>query len=368
MADDHLLRLGEGARLTTGTSGNDLFRFYQTVKRATPHVLRHVGVAGVASFLGKRNSNLTPDMPYKMRTKRPKSGYRRRSKAAFKRRAAKRRTRRRFMKRRRAPFSSKGFVLYDKEKFTLDNATPLEGYTASSSFWNGHTVPFWEVTGPGMGFPYSMGSITTGTRFFYFRFRTNLNTLNTASGMSEHFNRYKVNWLEYTFNLPGQDLETDTNTHFPVKMYVNYSDKYRVSFDANTNQGLTTSVGSGNTYITEMMERPGWKEIDIAQMKKIVIRFKPTTGIQWEEKASGADQDRYQIRTQPKRGFSIADSGRNADLLGPTVVFRGRTPAIAATEYQTAASIISSTPLLKYATVTCTAKLSFWDRNQNADD
>lgn len=311
-----------------------------------------------------RNSNSGTSMPRNARVSRG----RRIPRKPYKSRRSRKHRRKRLVSRKpkKAPFSSKGFVIYDKEKYQLSSNPPLEGHSTAETFWKKHAAPWIsDTTAGGTPAPYGLGD-PTGTRYCYSRFRVYLDSFNTVAGISKNFNKYHVDWVKIVFRFPDQAASA-TNTQYPTKMFVNYGDMYRCSWDADNNIGSDNPVPATTPALTQMMERPGWKEFNIKRMNKLTIKFKPTMVEDYEEfNKNGIGRDQMGVKKQ-RKWMEIGDSGRLTTLLGPTIVFRGVTGATAVGASQ-GQIIIDYDSYLAYTTAEVTAKIAFKDRNQQADD
>lgn len=317
--------------------------------------------------LKKRKTDfIGPLMPRNSRvTNRKRTTAKRRT---FKRRKTfkKRYNKKRSYRKKFRPFSTKGFKLVDLEKYGLElgGSAPI-GHSSAETFENKFVRPYltWEDTnGEGSWTVYYETPTPGSTQAQHFggRLSCKLDGLTTTSGIIEHFEKFKIKWVQITFKFPDQAAAT-TNSQWPSKLFVNYSDMWRPGWDGQYGYSLDAS-GS----ITEMLERPGWKEFDIKRRNQITIKFKPTirkiveAGI--TENASNTVDGSKMVKAPWIHWYS----GQNIVHWGPTIIFQA--PGIASGAPATVTDVMGVGTFFSYTTVEVKACISMKDRNQEADD
>jgi hypothetical protein len=270
---------------------------------------------------------------------------------------------RRYAKKKRSVFSSKGFTLYDKQFYTIDDGTTritMPGYEDGDTFSQHFCSGYLSTTNGSMNY---VANSSGDKQHLYFRTRFSMDHFNSTTGIRGMFMKYKFNWVKMVFNFPDQQADT-TNTEFPACMYINYGDMYRFGVDNNTTLG--TALPSGTDAVRDFFERPGWKQIFIKRKNSVTVKFKPT---EWKKRlvvnATGSAVQRDLMRPtvwHDMTNTSLADEG---GLVGPTIAFRFPNTV---TNSATQEAIWDGANFMRYVTCIVTASISFKDRNKFADN
>ena len=185
------------------------FRVAKTATRLAPQF-----VAGAASL--KRAFNRWRNTPApvnnRLAHKRIKTNtkkmprYSRKSTTTRKRKRTYRKRKSRYTKKKRSGFSSLGFTLHDKQKYTLDvGTTPITvpGFTGGSTFAQqfgafieeAKASRYWTVLG---------STANTNAMYIYGRMLSYTDDFVSTSGIMEHFQKTKLARLVHKWKFPDQ--------------------------------------------------------------------------------------------------------------------------------------------------------------------
>jgi len=366
-----------GAATAATYAGKNLIsRYYPTRsgKRKESEDNRESGFRG-PSKQSKASSSSTPSGESSKMPRTARAGrrlFRRGTKYRKSRTGKKKRNYRKPGKRRtKKPFSTKGFRLIDRQYYSIDFITPA-GTSASglanatqfsTNFFKQHLNTTSNTAGP---YPITDGGTTSSLG--YARLICNVGAFATTSGIMEHFNQYKVNWIKHTFLFPDQEADT-TNDKYPLRVGVNYGDTYRISWHAKSNIGNTEAETNSRNFI----ERPGWKWFQVKRMNKLVIKYRPNQIVIKEQKVGGVEND---ANMSKKHSWcNCTQTGLLQDLIGPTIGFQFGAVASNGAGTPSSAQIatwnvtqFTATKFLAYTKVKTEASVSFRDPNCEAND
>lgn len=346
------------------------------------HLARKVGERILSNNGTDKQSNMPRNVVRTKRKARSSKVYKtRRRRMSTKKR---RRTVRRGKK--RAAFSTKGFRIIDREVYSMDTTATVQGDSSFYTWYEKHGKHLIDGRREFAGihtYPVGLTSAGANAQHAYCRLISNLESFMSTSSIYPMFNKYKINWIKHTFIFPDQAADT-TNTGPPVRIGINYGDKYRSQWDSTLEEGQNKIPVKPEQFF----ERPGWKWYNIKRMNKLTIKFAPTyTRINEHQTVAGVTADApYQ-----KKGtwFNTDTIASDLEHVGPTIAFEFASPLgtfvpdvngafttgkdansqaerDANSNWWTAQ--INATPFLKYTRIVSTASISFKDRTQQADD
>lgn len=335
---------------------------YQSRTNFAQHAINTaVGAARAASVLGKRKQP-EKEMPRfvtrNTRRKRRPRPYKR--KRTIKRKQVRRKTRK--YKTRR--YSTKGFQLVDKEyyAFSLATSSPIVGHSAATTFEDKFIWPYVEYAGnTGTWTPYFTAGASTSSQHVGGRIGCTVESFATTSGILEHFNKFKVNWIKFKFRFPDQAAAT-SNAGFPLFLHINYGDKYRIQFD---NDGVGKSA-DGQGEINEFLERPGWKTFNLKRLNNFTVVFKPTHRVVDELGINNSTARELDVGKMKASRWMNVEADKTVMHWGPTIVFQ--TPSAATGAPVTKSDVFGTSSFLQYSFCEVTCSISMKDRTQEADD
>lgn len=277
---------------------------------------------------------------------------------------------RRFKKRtvkRTLPFSSKGITVYQKNSYLLDHSSSLEGFSSAASYFTSY---YNSALDSGVGSPFPIPNTTPGTTqnyYVYGRLSHALSQHISSDNMATQFTKVKIARVSHTFNFPDQAAAT-TNDKWPLIIWVNHSDKFRVNIDG---------FGDASEWTTadQLLERPGWKKYYVKRMNKLTISYTPTYNKTLEQNVGGTGFDATKLVPVP--WLDIDNSANQlTQLIGPTVCFQLPQSFISAIGpssgyYENAFKSAASTgnnmsTFLEFTTVTVSATVMFKDPDNEA--
>lgn len=278
-------------------------------------------------------------------------------------------TRRRYRRRQASgnSLSTKGMVVYQKNKYLLDIDGSRDGFSSGSSYWIAYYNTGFDA-GVGAPFPVPMGTAgTTPSSFVYGRLQSPLGKHITSSNMATQFTKVKVASISHTFYFPDQAAAT-TNDKWPLVIWVNHSDKYRVNIDGAGDTSEFTTVEA-------LLERPGWKKYFVKRMNKLTITYTPTMLKTIEQNVTGTGLDTKKMVPVP--WFDLNNTtNTQTELCGPTVCFQlpqtfipaaGISSQYYENAFKSTASVGNNmSTFLEFSTVTVSAKVLFKDPDYHA--
>lgn len=277
------------------------------------------------------------------------------------------RPRRTFKRNTQNVFGSKGITVYQKNSYLLDHSTTKDGFSTASSYFTNYYAAALDggVQAP---WPVPLGTAgTTPNWFVYGRLSSALSLHINSANMATQFTKIKVNRITHTFDFPDQAAAT-TNDKWPLIIWVNQGDKYRVNIDGF---GDATEWSD----VDQLLERPGWKKYFVKRMNKLSISYVPTYSKTLEQNVGGTGFDATKLVPVPWLDLDNA-ANQLTRLIGPTVCFQlpqTFIPAsgVAAEYYENAFSSTASvgnnmSTFLEFSTVTVSAQVSFKDPENEA--
>jgi len=323
------------------------FRGYKQAKR--PNLFSRIKKYN-AQRLARRGPNVVRTSKGKRTYTRP-SGFRGYKKKSFIRRSP----------------TTKVVSVLQKNSYILDLSVTRHGYSPADSYFGTYYMP---AIDSATHYPYPIPLGTPGTTtnpYVYGRLSHGLDTHIQSGNMAAMFSKIKVAWVKHTFEFPDQ-LAESTNDKWPLVLWVNHSDKWRMNIDGYGDSTLWSDAD-------QLLERPGWKKFYLKRMNRLSITYKPTVRKTIEHNVINTSFDAGKM--VPHDWTDLDDTANQSiELTGPTVCFQ------LPKEFSTAVGPVSdywrnafsSNPssgnamatFLEFSTVTVSAKVLFKDPDNDA--